>query len=63
MVDYRDIESKAKELSSIKNLDYYELREKELDLQVYNNIVAKNEKFQKIKKNYLKIIFFYDIFG
>ena len=44
------------------NLDYYELREKELDLQVYNNIVAKNEKFQKIKKNYLKIIFFYDIF-
>ena len=45
------------------NLDYYELREKELDLQVYNNIVAKNEKFQKIKKNYLKIIFFYDIFG
>ena len=25
MVDYRDIESKAKELSSIKNLDYYEL--------------------------------------
>ena len=31
MVDYRDIESKAKELSSIKNLDYYELREKELD--------------------------------
>lgn len=48
----------------IENSDLTEnqLRRKELDLRVYESIIQKAEKQQERQKNYMKVMFFYNIF-
>ena len=45
------------------NLTENQLRRKEMNLRVYDSMTKKAEKQQERQKNYLKTMFFYNIFG